>query len=116
MYALLLDVENLINKSFVAEAYRTAERAHGTPPLVCIAFGSPLHVKRTRDVAERLGIGLVSTKFGQKNSADYEMAKTAKKLATSAVNTIIVGSGDRGFLKWLREDRKKWIAAGMRCA
>lgn len=97
MVALLLDLENLMHTSFVIEAYRTVERAHGQPPTKCFAFGSHLHVGHTEDVAKRLGIEVVTTRYGVKNAADYELVRVAGTLWPHLSNTIVVGSGDRGF-------------------
>ena len=80
MVALLLDLENLMHTSFVIEAYRTVERAHGQPPTKCFAFGSHLHVGHTEDVAKRLGIEVVTTRYGVKNAADYELVRVAGTL------------------------------------
>ena len=103
MFALLLDVENLVHRSFVAEAYRTAERAHGSPPSVCIAAGSAIHIEQTREIALRLGVDLIVTKFGEKNAADRALVSAAKQIVASGIRSIVIGSGDRGFLKWLRD-------------
>lgn len=102
MVALLLDLENLTHRSFVAEAYRTVERAHGRPPALCVAFGSPIHVEHTRALASRLDVELVATTLGLKNAADHAIVSVAKALEPHRYRTIVVGSGDRGYLKWLR--------------
>lgn len=110
MVALLLDLENLMHTSFVIEAYRTVEREHGMRPLVCVAFGSHIHTAHTEAVASRLGIEIVTTRYGVKNAADKELVRIARELWPSKCRTIVVGSGDRGFLKWLRDLR----AGGLR--
>lgn len=105
MVALLLDLENLMHTSFVIEAYRTVERVHGQPPAECYAFGSPLHVGHTLDVARHLGVKVVTTRYGVKNAADKELVQVARSLWPHRCDTIVIGSGDRGFLKWLRSER-----------
>lgn len=109
MVALLLDLENLMHTSFVIEAYRTVERAHGGPPTECFAFGSHVHVGHTKEVASRLGIEVVTTSYGVKNSADKELVRVARTLWPQRSDTIVVGSGDRGFLKWLRNLRAEGL-------
>ncbi len=109
MVALLLDLENLMHTSFVIEAYRTVERAHGAPPTECFAFGSHMHVGHAKEVASRLGIEVVITSFGVKNAADKELVRVAKTLWPHRSDTIVVGSGDRGFLKWLRNLRAEGL-------
>lgn len=102
MVALLLDLENLIQTSFVIEAYRTVERTHGKRPTECFAFGSHLHVRQAKEVTNHFGIEVVTTRYGVKNAADKELVRVAKTLWPHRCKTIVVGSGDRGFLKWLR--------------
>lgn len=109
MVALLLDLENLMHTSFVIEAYRTIERAHGEPPTECFAFGSQVHVVHTEEVASRLGIEVVTTSYGVKNSPDKELVRVARTLWPQRSDTIVVGSGDRGFLKWLRNLRAEGL-------
>lgn len=94
-----------MHRSFVAEAYRIVERAHGGRPHVCIAAGSRIHVGFVLDLAKHLGIELVTTRYGVKNAADKELVRLAKSLDFSVCRTIVVGSGDRGFLKWFRDIR-----------
>ena len=109
MVALLLDLENLMHTSFVIEAYRTVERAHGQPPAACFAFGSHLHVAHTEKVARRLDIEVVTTSYGVKNAADKELVQVARTLWPNRSDTIVVGSGDRGYLKWLRNLRAEGL-------
>lgn len=106
---LFVQNKNLMHTSFVIEAYRTVERAHGQPPTKCFAFGSHLHVGHTEDVAKRLGIEVVTTSYGVKNAADYELVRVAGTLWPHLSDTIVVGSGDRGFLKWFRNLRAEGL-------
>lgn len=103
MLALLLDLENLTHRSFVGEAYRTVERAHGKRPDLCLAFGSKFHVDHTRELAMQLGIQLITTAFAEKNAADIAMVQEALKLAGNKYGCLVIGSGDRGFVHWLRK-------------
>lgn len=107
MLALFLDLENLTHQSFAAEAYRTVERAHGRPPDMCMAFGSRMSVEYTRQWANRKGIRLKITEYGKKNAADKALVKAAQALDEHQLQTLVVGSGDRGFTKWLRDIRSR---------
>lgn len=109
MAALLLDLENLIHPSFVIEAYRTVEREHGAPPEACFAFGSPVHAARAKEVTAHFGIEVLQTDFGVKNAADKELMRVAKQLWPHRTDNIVVGSGDRGFLKWFRPLRAEGL-------
>lgn len=66
-----------------------------------VAFGSAIHVERTRELASRLEIALVTTSFGVKNAADHALVRAANALGPKRCSTIVVGSGDRGYLNWL---------------
>lgn len=107
--ALLLDLENLGHRSFAAEAYRTVERTHGKKPDLCQAFGSHIHVGHTQALANQLGIQLIVTEFAVKNAADKTMVEAAKSLIAKGYKTIVIGSGDRGFLHWLSNVRRLGI-------
>lgn len=68
-----------------------------------------MHIQHSSEVASRLGIELVQTSFGVKNSADKALVRYAESLWPDRAGTIVVGSGDRGFLKWFRSMRERGL-------
>jgi hypothetical protein len=74
-----------------------------------VAFGNAICVEQTRELAKKLDIELITTAFGEKNAADKAMVQEAVKIAASQCETMVIGSGDWGFLHWLRKIRAQGV-------
>lgn len=105
---LFVQNKNLMHTSFVIEAYRTVERAHGQPPTKCFAFGSHLHVGHTEDVAKRLGIEVVTTSYGVKNAVTMNV-RVAGTLWPHLSDTIVTWDLVIAGLKWFRNLRAEGL-------